>query len=138
MATERKISLRVTLPDGDMIAGLDEGSSTQLLSGFVELLSGVACESDVIQISLDQQAMAAHLVAVPVLDNGLAAGWDWSATVAEGPGQPSDILPLGLGYKFRLLSRLAQRVGGSLSGTANRLTLILPMAASRGEQTQRG
>ncbi len=138
MATERKISLRVSLPDGDMVAGLDEGSSTQLLSGFVELLAGVARESDVIQISLDQQAMAAHLVAVPVLESGLAAGWDWSATVAEGPGQPSDILPLGLGYKFRLLSRLAQRVGGSLSGTANRLTLILPMATSRGEQTQRG
>ena len=138
MATERKISLRVSLPEGDIMAGLDEGSSTQLLSGFVELLAGVARESDVIQVSLDRQAMAAHLVAMPVHEAGLPAGWDWSATVAEGPGQPSDILPLGLGYKFRLLSRLAQRVGGSLSGTANRLTLILPMATSREEQTKRG
>lgn len=138
MANDRQISLRVTLPDEDLHAGLDEGASTQLLAGFVELLAGVSAAGDIIQISLERQGGSAVLAAIPAGGDTAGAGWDWSATVPEGPGQPSDILPLGLGYKFRLLSRMAQRVGGTLAGTAQHLSLILPMVASRDGQTKRG
>jgi signal transduction histidine kinase len=134
---DRDVTLRLDHGDQHVMAGTDEATLRQLLSGFVELLSGVTSTGEQVAITLTQQDGRVTVSALREASLESRRPWDWTATVQDADRGRSDILPLGLGYQFRLLSRLARRVSGELRASGDGLSLILPMAASSGEQSNR-